>query len=191
MTKSSRNPQEANAIIKAEHSGLYRLHVYNPQQRRRPIGRGTLYITDEEASTPEALQQEQKQQLASAGRLGRSTRKPTPKPEPKSPADRAAGGPTAGTENMADRNPPKEETKVLDDEEYALDGNLENDPFGDMDAVDAALLEEDFDATLDEGLNMEDDILEDMSGLGSNDFEGEFEDLDSLEKELNFDLDEF
>lgn len=147
--KRNKDHTEANALIRLRKDGIYRVYIYNPSKRARPIRKARIFVTSSSVPTRAALIERQRQLLVQRGLLQ----------DPNANIDIAQADSTA----VADDDPFAD----LDDDLPGLDDDLfGSDDFGDDDL-------ENFELDLDLGFG--DDILseEDLQG----DFES-YDDLD-------------
>lgn len=165
MQRSKRNPSEANAVIKIKTDGIYRVYVYNPARRVRPISHGIVYLTSASYPTKESLLERQRKILVQRGII-KDVNNPNG-------ADPFAEGSTGGNDTPLDQS--------IDDEFADAGLSLEDDIEGDF-ADDLA----DFD---EESIG-EDDLEADIL---PEDFAGDFESFDDLDEEfdLEFNIEDF
>lgn len=161
--KRSKNKLEANALIRLKGDGIYRVYIYNPAKRVRPIAHGTIYLTSPNYATKAQLLERQRKVLVERGII---KDKNNPNADPYSGSDTS-----------------KVRTDVSIDDEFAdSDTALDEDIFGDEELGLDDFDDKDVDG-LDSDLLLEDDIApEDLSG--------EFEDED-LDDEFEFEIDDF
>lgn len=67
MKTSKHNRINANALIRIKNDGIYRIYIYNPKRRVRPIAHGTVYLTSTNYPTKKALLERQRQILVDRG----------------------------------------------------------------------------------------------------------------------------
>jgi hypothetical protein len=161
--KRSKNKLEANALINLKADGIYRVYIYNPAKRVRPIAHGNIFVTSPNFPTKAELLERQRKVLVERGII---------KDKNNPNADPFAGRDT--TSSRPESN--------VDDEFTDADTALDEDLFGDdelgLDEFDEKEVEDSGD------LLLEDDIApEDVSG--------EFESYDDLDDEFEFEIDDF
>ncbi len=166
MKRSKHYPNQANALIRIKKAGIYRVFVFNPQQRRHPMVKGYVFITDDLRPDVKSLIDYQLRMLVKKGII----------PPPKKTL-------------AANQNPSWDEENAMDSLED-LESMLEDEDTEDLDALSDALAEiEDIDI---EDLDLvEKEIQRFNGGVSESDFEGEFESFDELDDQFDFEISDF
>lgn len=162
MKRSQKALKEANALVRIKADGIYRVYVYNPKQRARPISHGTVYITSDANPTVQALLERQRKILVERGVI----------------KDTKASDPYTATESGADTPTETTVEDEFEDLDFAFEDSLEGDDEFSDDEFDANT------ESIEEDFNLEDDIA-------PEDFSGEYESFDELDDEFNFEIDDF
>lgn len=168
--KRSKSKLEANAIIRLRADGIYRVYIYNPLKRIRPVGFATVFATSKQYPKKADLIERQRLILVERGVI--KDRKQETTTASVSPAAEALADATDADGNA--------ETELEDDLE-SLDDDLSDD--------DLALLgdaNDDLDA-----LDADDDLEKDTEEMPDEDLSGEFESFDDLEGDFGFDIEDF
>ena len=122
--KRNKGKTEGNALIRIKAEGIYRVYIYNPQRRARPVATANLFITGPTLKTKAELIERQRRILVARGVIKDA------KPDTSAPA---------GAQAEADE---EDELGDLDDEE---DEGLEDDEdLDDLDDLDELLGDEEF-----------------------------------------------
>ncbi len=123
--KRSKSKTEGNALIKIKAEGIYRVYIYNPQRRSRPVAAANLFITGTTLKTKAELIDRQRKILIARGVIKDA------KPETESNASSSA---------QADDD--ENELGDLDDEDDPLEDEEED--LDEMDDLDDLLGDEEF-----------------------------------------------
>lgn len=175
MKRSKTEPTEANSILRFKQHGIYRVYVYTPRARKKPIAQGHVYVTSDAAPDRAALLELQRQELVKRGVIQ------DVRPKPGTPPLVVDAGKPSTNGNLNDDV----------DEVGDLEGDLEDDDAADgAQDIDNMPLDNDLDADEQEALAdaESDENLEDIGD--DSDLEGEFESFDDLEDELGVDIDD-
>jgi hypothetical protein len=126
IMKRNKGKTEGNAIIRVKAEGVYRVYVYNPARRARPVASANLFVTGPTAKTRAELIDRQRKVLIARGLIK----------ETKTPADSTS---TASAKPSGeDQEEEDDDLDSLDDEDDDLDDEE------DIDDLDELLDDEDF-----------------------------------------------
>lgn len=67
IIKRSKSKLDANGLIRISADGIYRVYVYNPSNRTRPVAYGSVYFTSSDHPTRASLLERQRQMLVEKG----------------------------------------------------------------------------------------------------------------------------
>lgn len=190
MKRSSQNKYEANALVRLKNDGIFRVYVYDPRRRTRPLAYSRLYITSSLHPNRAALVQKQKEVLMARGVISGSRNTERPNAVSGTSGTDAASNNSNNTSSSASNNSEmasseQSNSDFNDDFEVGLD-DMEDD-LGGMDD-DFSGFDDDF--SLDEELDMMDDSFEDFEDFDS-DVEGDFESFDDLDDDFDFEISDF
>ncbi len=195
MKRSKKKPNEGNALIRLKDIGIFRVYIYDPNNRTRPLGKGYVFVTNADYPTPKSLVIRQLKILVSQGKIPRSILEKILNKQGKeaiaqqqssnstkqqnTTASSSTNTSTGNTQTSSSENESLEDLTVfteLDDDDFN-DDDLEALEDMDLDADDL-LLDELFDDQLSD------------TGKG-DDFSGEFESFDTLDDDFDFEISDF
>ncbi len=201
MKRSKRKPNEGNALIRLKDIGIFRVYIYNPQNRTRPLGKGYVFVTNSEYPTPKSLVIRQLKILVNQGKIPKSILEKILNKQSKDAMTQQQNNTTTSTttstsnsqqtstassQNQSTENPQASlDSESLED--LSMLGELDDDGFteGDLAALDNMDLDDD-DLLLDD--LFEDELADTGSG---DDFAGEFESFDTLDDDFDFEISDF
>ena len=195
MKRSKRKPNEGNALIRLKEIGIFRVLVYDPKNRTKPLAKGYVFVTNQDYPTPEALILRQLKILVEKGKLHPSILKQIEeklKEKSKAKSKPVADNNTGNTNTTANNTSSNNTTSAEDiGEDFSADiSDIEEDLDTDIEVEDIEVGDlEDLDLGLDE-LFGEDEDMQSLEQSG-DDFSGEFESFDTLDDEFDFEISDF
>lgn len=150
IMKRNKSKTEGNAIIRLKAEGIYRVYVYNPSRRAKPVIAANLFLTSPSAPTRAALIERQRQILIARGLIKDVKAVPD-----STSTDTASAADDDDSFDVGDLDDAEDDEDGLDDDEdfddlFADDEDMldEDDLLGEFEDVDE--LEDDLDIDLED-----------------------------------------
>lgn len=150
--KRNKSKTEGNAIIRVKAEGVYRVYVYNPARRARPVASTNLFVTGPTAKSRAELIDRQRRVLIARG-LIKDTR---------TAADSTA---TASAKPAGEEEEEEDDLDSLDDEDDDLDDEEDIDDLDDLLDDEDFLDEDDLMGEFEDLEDLEDDLDIDLEDI--------------------------